>query len=132
MLNTLKVMYHQGKQFIPDLRKATVPGIFRGRPEISAEKVDEKAFSDVCPTDAIMVDPVRIDLGKCTFCGECSRLFPTKVHFTTDYRLSANERSKLIIRQGEDDPIKLNPEIIRKEIRKMFTGSLKLRQVSAG
>ena len=54
MLNTLKILYHQGKQFIPDLRKAKVPGIFRGRPEISTEKVDEKALAECCPTDAII------------------------------------------------------------------------------
>jgi len=125
-------MYHQGKQFIPNLRIAKVPGIFRGRPEISDENVDESALADVCPTNAIMVDPVRIDLGKCTFCGECSRLFPKKVHFTTDYKLSTNMRSDLIIEQGSVKPISLNPEAIRKDIRKMFRGSLKLRQVSAG
>ena len=50
-------------------------------------------------------DPVRIDLGKCTFCGECSRLFPGKIKFTTDYKLSANERDKLIISEGVVEPI---------------------------
>jgi Ni,Fe-hydrogenase III small subunit len=132
MLRTLKILYHQGKQFIPDPTKAKVPGIFRGRPEISLEKVDENALTDVCPTFAIMSDPVRIDLGKCTFCGECSRLFPDKIHFTTDYRLATNERKKLIISEGTFESVSLNPELIRKEIRKLFSGSLKLRQVSAG
>ncbi len=97
MLRTLKILYHQGKQFIPDLTTAKVPGIFRGRPEISMESVDGKAIADICPTDAINTDPFTIDLGKCTFCGECARLFPEKISFTTDYRLSANERNRLII-----------------------------------
>jgi hypothetical protein len=57
MFNTLRIMYHQGKQYIPDLRTAKVPGIFRGRPEISFERVDEKALTDICPTNAIMSDP---------------------------------------------------------------------------
>ena len=131
MLKTLKILYHQGKQYIPDLRKAKVPGIFRGRPEISLEKVDEQALADVCPTNAIIPDPVRIDLGKCTFCGECSRLFPNKVHFTTDYKISANVRERLIISEGSVEPVSLNHDIIRKEIHKLFSGSLKLRQVSA-
>jgi Ni,Fe-hydrogenase III small subunit len=131
MLNTLKIMYHQGKQFIPDLRKAKVPGIFRGRPEITLEKTDEKSLADTCPTNAISVNPVSIDLGKCTFCGECSRLFPGKVKFTTDYRLASNERNRLIISEGMTGAISLNPDLIRKEIRKIFSGSLKLRQVSA-
>ncbi len=132
MLNTLKILYHQGKQFIPDLRKATVPGIFRGRPEISFENVDERALAEICPTSAISIAPVAIDLGKCTFCGECSRFFPGKIHFTTDYKLSTNERSRLIISEGETSAISLKPELVRTEIQKLFRGSLKLRQVSAG
>jgi Ni,Fe-hydrogenase III small subunit len=132
MFNTLKILYHQGKQFIPDLRTAKVPGIFRGRPEISIEKIDEKALAEVCPTNAISINPVSIDLGKCTFCAECSRLYPGKIHFTTDYRLATNERGRLIITDGTVSPIILNTDIVRKEIRRMFRGSLKLRQVSAG
>jgi Ni,Fe-hydrogenase III small subunit len=132
MLKTLQILYHQGKQFITDPTTAKVPGIFRGRPEISFEKIDEKTLADVCPTNAIITKPVRIDLGKCTFCGECSRLYPDKVKFTTDYKLSVNEREKLIISEGINDPITLNNSLIRSEIRKLFKGSLKLRQVSAG
>jgi Ni,Fe-hydrogenase III small subunit len=132
MLRTIKILYHQGKQYIPDTTKAKVPGIFRGRPEISLEKVDEQALAEVCPTGAILTGPVRIDLGKCTFCGECSSLFPGKIHFTTDYRLASNIREKLIISEGEVQPVRLDPDHIRKEIRKLFSGSLKLRQVSAG
>jgi Ni,Fe-hydrogenase III small subunit len=132
MLKTLKILYHQGKQFIPDPTKAKVPGIFRGRPEISSEKVDELALADICPTAAILTTPVRIDLGKCTFCGECARLFPKKIHFTTDYRLATNERDRLIVSEGKVEPITLNQDQISKEIHKIFRGSLKLRQVSAG
>lgn len=132
MFNTFKILHHQGKQFIPDLTKATVPGIFRGRPEISLENADEQAIADVCPTKAILTGPIRIDLGKCTFCGECSRLFPGKIRFTTDYKIASNERQRLIIPAGSIQPVNLNPELIRKEIRKLFSGSIKLRQVSAG
>ncbi len=132
MLNTLKIIYHQGKQFIPDVTQAKVPGIFRGRPEISSEKVDELSIAEICPTNAISVEPLSIDLGRCTFCGECSRLFPGKIHFTTDYKLSSNDRSRLVIAEGDVSAISLNPDLIRKEVRKLFRGSLKLRQVSAG
>jgi Ni,Fe-hydrogenase III small subunit len=131
MLNTIKILYHQGKQFIPDLRTAKVPGLFTGRPEISSDEVDVIALVECCPTGAISSDPVAIDLGKCTFCRECVRLFPGKVRFTTDYKMSSNERSRLIIKEGISVPITLNPELIRKEIRNLFGGSLKLRQVSA-
>jgi Ni,Fe-hydrogenase III small subunit len=131
MLRTLKVLYHQGKQFIPDLTTVKVPGIFRGRPEISLDMISEDDLADICPTNAISTDPVRIDLGKCTFCGECSRLYPGKIGFTTDYRLSSNDRSRLIITEGSTEPVRLNPDMIRKEIQSYFSGSLKLRQVSA-
>lgn len=96
------------------------------------EKVDEQAIEEVCPTGAILTGPVRIDLGKCTFCGECSSLFPGKIRFTTDYRLASNIRERLIISEGKVRPLRLDQEQIRKEIHKLFSGSLKLRQVSAG
>ncbi len=132
MLNTFKIIYHQGKQYIPDVTKAKVPGIFRGRPEISTEKVDEELLAEICPTDAISISPVSIDLGKCVFCGECARLFPSKIQFTTDYKLATNERARLIISEDSSSPVLVDPELVRKEIRKLFKGSLKLRQVSAG
>jgi len=131
MLKTVKILYHQGKQYIPDLRNAKVPGVFTGRPVISLEKVDEKALTECCPTGAIKSGPVSIDLGKCTFCSECSRLFPRKVKFTTDYKMATNERSRLIVNEGINVQITLNPELVRKEIHKIFGSSLKLRQVSA-
>src|SRR5512133_9823 len=118
MLKTIKILYHQGKQYIPDLTKAKVPGIFRGRPEISLLKVDENELAGVCPTGAILINPVRIYLGRCAFCNECTRLYPEKVRFTTDYRIAANDRKKLIITEGNNEQVKLDPDQIRKEIRK--------------
>lgn len=132
MLDNLKILWHQGKQFIPDVTKAEVPGIFRGRPVISSKIVDEKAMAELCPTDAIKTSPLCIDLGKCTFCGECAIQFPEKVTFTKDYKLSTNDRKRLLIYEGDDKPVILDPDKIRKEITKVFGHSLKLRQVSAG
>jgi len=131
MINNLKILYHQGKQYIPDVIKAKVPGIFRGRPIITNVSVNEAELIELCPTNAISTSPLAIDLGKCTFCGECSFAHPDKIKFTTDYKISTNERSRLIIKEGDENVIELNPETIRKEIRSLFSGSLKLRQVSA-
>lgn len=131
MLDNLKILYHQGKQFIPNVTTVEVPGVFRGRPVISTAKVDESVLRDLCPTEAISLNPVSIDLGKCTFCGECARVFPEKVMFTKDYKLSSNERERLIIHEGEDKAIEVNPDTVRKEIHRVFGHSLKLRQVSA-
>ncbi len=131
MLDNLKILWHQGKQFIPDVTKARVPGIFRGRPVITGQKVDEEALQEICPTRAISGNPVRIDLGRCTFCGECAVQFPDKIRFTTDYKISTNERQKLIIAEGDQHPVTVNPASVRKEIHRLFGHSLKLRQVSA-
>lgn len=132
MLSELKILFHQGKQFIPDVTTAKVPGIFRGRPVISSATVDFDVLKEICPVDAIANNPFSIDMGKCTFCGECAHATPEKIQFTTDYKMSVNERKNLIIKEGEETPILLNPDKVRKEIRKLFGSSLKLRQVSAG
>ena len=132
MFNNVKIVYHQGKQFIPNTANAKVPGIFRGRPVISSEKVNEAELVDCCPVDAISANPVSIDLGKCTFCGECAKRFPNKIEFTTDYKMATNDRNRLVVKEGEEGPIEVNPEIVRNEIRQIFGSSLKLRQVSAG
>jgi Ni,Fe-hydrogenase III small subunit len=46
--------------------------------------------------------------------------------------MATNQRDRLIIAEAADHPIELNPSLIRKEICDYFSGSLKLRQVSAG
>lgn len=132
MFDNLKIFYHQGKQFIPDVTTSKVPGIFRGRPLISTHKVNETELQELCPAKAISIGPVSIDLGKCTFCGECALRFPDKIRFIADYKTSANERASLIIKEGDDKPVEINPEVVRKEIHSLFGRSLKLRQVSAG
>jgi Ni,Fe-hydrogenase III small subunit len=131
MLDNLKILFHQGKQFIPDVTTVQVPGIYRGRPVISRKPADEKELADLCPTGAIGTNPVSIDLGRCTFCGECALKFPEKISFTKDYRLASNIRERLIIREGENLPLEVDPHLVRKEVRKVLSRSLKLRQVSA-
>ena len=132
MLENLKIVFHQGKQYIPDPTTVEVPGIFRGRPVISLKKVDETELIALCPTNAITNQPIQIDLGKCTFCGECAMRFPEKISFTKEYKIASNERERLIVTEGEDKPIEVNPDTVRKEIHRVFGKSLKLRQVSAG
>lgn len=134
MIGNIKILLHQGRQYIPDLTKAEVPGVFRGRPEISKERVDENTLMELCPTGAISAEKgLCLDLGKCTFCGECAFAFPEKVSFTKDYKMATNYRDGLLISEGKiQRKIDLNPDLIREEITKYFGGSLKLRQVSAG
>jgi Ni,Fe-hydrogenase III small subunit/ferredoxin-like protein FixX len=131
MISTLKILFHQRNQFIKDLTNVILKEPFRGRPVISADKVDEYELINLCPVGAIKTQPVQIDLGKCTFCNECAVKFPDKIKFTADYKISTNDPSSIIIKEGVDKPIELNPDFIRQEISTFFHGSLKLRQVSA-
>jgi len=87
MFKSIKVRLSQGKQYIPDLRAATVKG-FRGLPEISSTPCEPccTECQDACPTSAISLNPVQIDLGKCVFCNECTMVCPSKkISFTAGF-----------------------------------------------
>jgi len=131
MLNFLSILYHQGKQYIPDVAKVNLSPAFRGRPVILKDNIDYELLA-VCPTEAIMLSPLRLDLGKCILCGECAHYRPDLIEFTSDYFLSVNEREKLIISEENNESLQLNSEKIRQEVVKLYGRSLKLRQVSAG
>jgi Ni,Fe-hydrogenase III small subunit len=131
LIEELKILGQHGKQYIPDVTVPKLPAIFRGRPVITNARVDEMALKNICPTGAIGVNPVSIDLGKCVFCGECALAYPEKIKFTPDYFLSTNIRDRLMVFAGEDKPITLDADRIRKEITSLFGRSLKLREVCA-
>lgn len=132
MIEEINILRHHGWQFIPDLLNATIPPPFRGRPVISKNTIDEEALSAICPTNAITIKPVCIDLTKCIFCGECAIRFPEKVTFTNDHKMATNDTLRMQITTDSPDFIKLNPALIRPEIEHVFGRSLKLRQISAG
>jgi len=132
MLKEIKIQYHQGSQYIRDLRHTEVPGIFKGRPVISKEECKEAELKELCPTGAISTSPFCLDLGKCIFCEACAFHSPHKIKFTKDYHLSVNDRETLIIKEGEDILLQIDAKTVRPEIRKLFKNSFKLRQVSAG
>jgi Ni,Fe-hydrogenase III small subunit len=126
MLETIKLKYFQGKQYIKDIKNAPMREQFRGFPIIKSGNVD----CSCCPTGALSSSPNSIDLGKCTLCGNCKS---EAIQFSNRYKLGSTSREKLIISENmtADEYEKLAIES-RKEIRKVFSKSLKLRQVSAG
>lgn len=132
MLQEIKIIHHNGKQFIPDPTSAEVPAPFRGRPEISFEKADENALVNCCPMNAISSNPISINLAKCNFCCECAFRFPEKIKFTNDHKISTNKPENLVISEGEKKKIELDQNSIDAKIKTTFGKSLKLRQVSAG
>jgi Ni,Fe-hydrogenase III small subunit len=133
MLREIKILRSHGIQYVPDLKKAELTPLFRGRPVVSNDITAEEIglLADICPASAIVRDDFGIDLGKCMFCNECAFACPGKVSFTNDYKIATNDRSKLVVKKG-DEPIRFNEERIDKKLRKLFKNSLKLRQVSAG
>lgn len=77
MLDTLKSRIYQGKQFIKDIPNAPMREQFRGFPILkNIEGADLQKCVDACPTGALKLNPLSIDMGKCTFCGACK--MPTK------------------------------------------------------
>jgi Ni,Fe-hydrogenase III small subunit len=131
MFDQLKILYRQGKQYIPDVADVHLHQNFRGRPVISSKPAEEAVLAGCCPSAAIETSPVRINLAKCSFCGLCARAFPGKIKFTNDYRLATNDPAKLTVTEGCDLPVVVDPRLVRPEIRQLFGRSLKLRQVSA-
>lgn len=131
MFRSLKVRVNQGWQYIPDLRRA-VPAGFRGRPVI-AEKACAQGCAEcrkVCPTQAISLDPVRIDLARCVFCNECALTCPEKkFDFPPEPRMGAATPAGLVVFPGRAAP---TPVATSAALQKLFGRSLKLRQVSAG
>lgn len=134
MLKEIKILSDHGKQFIPDLRTQPVSARFRGRPVISAEITSGQIekVSALCPLGAIDPRNGSIDMGKCTFCNECALLLPEVIHFTNDYRIAVNRREDLVVMPGLKGPVRLDEASVRRDVRRLFRRSLKLRQVSAG
>ncbi len=135
MFDLLKLRIRHGKQAIPDIRKAKVMEAFRGFPIIDETRSWNGGVGckEICPTGAIDVNPLRIDLGKCIFCGECEKFSDGAIKFSNQYRLGSSKRESLVIASSKIFEEFDNTAIeAKKEIHKLFGRSLKLRQVSAG
>ncbi|TLM65952.1 MAG: 4Fe-4S dicluster domain-containing protein [Deltaproteobacteria bacterium] len=110
-----------------------LPERFRGAPRIDPGRcVDDcRLCAAACPFGAIepAAAGVRLDLGRCIFCGECAAACPTgALAFSRDHRLAARCRDDLLAGpDGHRLAIALDGEM-----RRLFGRSLKLRQVSAG
>lgn len=131
MIKDIKILQQHGKQFIPDIAKAAIAPPFRGIPIISHAKVDYNSLIECCPVDAIKSNPFQIDLGKCSFCGECAFTHPEKITFSSKHKMATNDYNQLLISEGDLIKITVDATKIRSEIKSMFGRSLKLRQVSA-
>ena len=131
MLKSIAVRVSQGSQFIPNPRTASPLGL-RGKPVISEADcaTDCHACVAVCPSQAIKLTPVQIDLGLCVLCGDCEPVCPSaKLSFSNDVKLAATTREALTITAARPN---LDPIQVSAALHKRFGRSLKLRSVSAG
>ena len=130
LFQSLRVRRSQGTQYIRDLRSALPAGL-RGLPVISEGPCgDCRACLEVCPTAALTLDPVRLDLARCIFCAECEDACPAgSIRFSNEPKLGAARRADLVRGAGPAEPLRVEAS---KPFAKLFGRSLKLRQVSAG
>jgi Ni,Fe-hydrogenase III small subunit/NAD-dependent dihydropyrimidine dehydrogenase PreA subunit len=127
----LAVRLAEGQPVIPDITAALVPNGFRGKPSVDSSRCTDgcSACVDACPTRAVSLNPLTIDLGACVFCPLCTEACPEgAITYTNDYKMAATSREGLLLREDGD----ISPQGCTQEIRRLFGRSLKLRSVSAG
>ena len=136
MLSIIAKRARQGHRTIafPRGPAPELPDRYRGRPLLNPAACGE-ACADcvgVCPTGAVRRDggTLRLDLGRCLFCGECERACGGRggVRFSREFSLAARARADLDL--GSSGAAKI--QALDARMRKLFGRSLKLRQVSAG
>lgn len=132
MLRLLKARVRQGSRTTTfPLIPADLPERFRGRPVLDESRCVDgcRGCRDACPAQAIALNPLRVDLGRCLFCGACEEECPGgAIRSTPDIRLASTSRSSLILTETEGPKV----EALDRETRRIFGRSLRLRQVSAG
>ena len=136
MLEILKTRIRQKHRTIAFPRELPVmPDRFRGFPLLTPGKCPGACdkCADACPSGACMADEhgnIKIDLGKCIFCGKCSSICRSgAVSFTNDYRLASSKRENCITSSANLPDLALP---LPANLLKLYKRSFKIRVVSAG
>jgi Ni,Fe-hydrogenase III small subunit/ferredoxin len=121
----------------PDGPAPPLPDRHGGALRVDAGRCTEgcNACVPVCPTEAITRPdgaPVRLDLGRCTFCAACVAACPPHaITQTGDHRMAVRRREELVLGEAGTEQVRLAAALDDK-LRRLFGRSLRLRQVSAG
>jgi len=104
---------------------------YRGLPRVRREcdPAIAQACAEACPQEAIDPRGLTIDLGRCTFCGQCEMQSEGRfVQFSQEFGMGTASREALVT-AGELPDLARHA---RQHFKKLFGRSLQLRQVSAG
>lgn len=132
MLHLFKTRFQQGLRTVDFPGPQTLPARFRGRPDLHPALCKDgcRACVDACPTQAITVDPLKIDLGRCLFCAECAEACPERaIDFTAGHFEQSFRKREDLVLTGEEAKL---AGALDKRMLSLFGRSLKLRHVAAG
>jgi Ni,Fe-hydrogenase III small subunit/ferredoxin len=132
LLGVLRARFEQGHRTadLPSLESA-LPDRYRGLPVLDPARCGDgcRECARVCPTGAMPIGGLAIDLGRCLFCGDCvEACAPGAIAFSRDPRLAARTRAELVV--GSEGRPRMRA--LADAGQRLFGRSLKLRQVSAG
>ncbi|MBF0593264.1 MAG: NADH:ubiquinone oxidoreductase [Nitrospirae bacterium] len=108
MFESFKAMGFFGSRGIKDVASALPDSRFRGLPEILDIPCPNACFrcTEVCPTEAVTINPVSIDLRRCIFCPECARECPeAKIRFSNSVDLATTNPQSMIITAQNKTPV---------------------------
>jgi Ni,Fe-hydrogenase III small subunit/formate hydrogenlyase subunit 6/NADH:ubiquinone oxidoreductase subunit I len=131
---------------------AQLPEHSRGKPVFDFAKWrDARPAAEACPAGAIAVSDargfrsVKVDYGRCTFCGECASASPEGVRMTAEFELAAADRNDLVVeaeymlapdgahrRLVRDASAEKAGRELGAEIHRLLGRSLAIREVDAG
>jgi Ni,Fe-hydrogenase III small subunit/NAD-dependent dihydropyrimidine dehydrogenase PreA subunit len=156
MFEILRLRRRLGSPAIAAIRSATPPRGFVGMPALESARcancgggaatkgvvASASPCRAACPSGAILADELaaagpslRLDLGRCAFCRDCERACPEgAIRFGSFHALAASSREALVVDPSScrEDEYEKAALASRRELRRLFGRSLKLREVSAG
>jgi len=131
MLKVIKNRFEQGcRTSAYPKAPITLYSRYRGLPIINTSCALSvvRQCADVCPQEAIDPEAMAIDLGRCTFCGDCEAVSDGAfIRFSRDFELGTAKRQDLVT-SGDLPDLAAHAKT---HFKKLFGRSLQLRQVSA-